>query len=451
MSHEFDRPLPNSSEAERAVLGAVLLDNGLLNQAMDLLKPDDFYVPSHRRIYIAMIALFERGQEVNPILIGEVLNQESSLESVGGISMITNLTYGLPHSTNIRDYATVVKKKALLRQLIRTASRITNEALEEEDDALVILNSAQQAIFDLGSHSGERRVMSMKQITAKAADVVGAFVKGVNPGLPTPWPNLNNLCRGGIQESELWGLAALMKQGKSAWMKQWAQFLGTQGRRVLIFTREMSEIKILFRMLAALTDIPASQIRYGLDSNRVDMLLRAMKEMSDYPIFIDATTSNVNDFRARVREMIRLEGIEIVFGDYLQLFHSGLKKSDSRATEIGHVWRTMKDTAQDFNTRIVALAQFNREAFKSDKRPYFHQVEGSGEGEKAVDLGMVLWTDLNGGEPGARPATVNIDYQRDEDAGTYCELIFNGRIMEFHQPGEAPIQHPEKYLPSFND
>src|SRR5215471_10078293 len=134
----FERPLPNSAEAERAILGAVVLDNGLVSQAIELLKPEDFYVPSHRRIFVGMVALFERGAEINPILIGEELKKENSLETVGGISFITNLTYGLPHSSDITHYARVVRGKSLLRRLIKTAGKITNEALEEEDEPEVI-------------------------------------------------------------------------------------------------------------------------------------------------------------------------------------------------------------------------------------------------------------------------------------------------------------------------
>ena len=429
-----ERPLPSSPDAERAILGGIILDNGLMAQAIDMTRPEDYFVPSHRRIFKAMIALFERGAEIDPIMIGNELKKENALESVGGISFITNLTYGLPHSTSIAHYARVVCGKSLLRQLIRTATSITQDALEEEDEPGVILNTAQQAIFQLGTVTGERRVMSLKQIAAAADNRFDGFLTGENPGLETPWPELNNLCRGGIHASELWGLAAITKHGKSAWMKQWAQMLGSKRRRVLIFTREMSEIKLLHRMLSPMTDISTSQIRFGLDENRIHKLRSALRQLENYPIFIDAVTSEVSDFKSRVREMIRLEGIEIVFCDYLQLFHStSQKKSDNRATEIGNVWRTMKDAAQDFNTRVVALAQFNREAYKSEKRPYFHQVEGSGEGEKAVDVGMVLWTELGKGQPGARPATIFVDFQRDEDAGTKAELVFNGRIMEFRE------------------
>src|SRR6266404_7219804 len=145
----IERSLPNSSEAERAILGGVVLDNGLISQAIELLKPEDFYVPSHRRIFVAMIGLFERGAEINPILIGEELKKENALESVGGISFVTNLTYGLPHSTNIIHYAKIVRGKSLLRRLIKTASKITNEALEEEDEPEIILDHAEHAIFEL--------------------------------------------------------------------------------------------------------------------------------------------------------------------------------------------------------------------------------------------------------------------------------------------------------------
>src|SRR5919109_747205 len=135
----FERALPNSSEAERAILGATLLDNGLISQAIEQLRPEDFYVPSHRRIFTAMISLFERGAEINPILIGEELKKENALESVGGVTFIINLTYGVPHSTSIAQYAKVVRGKSMLRQLIRAANKITQEALEQEDEPEIIL------------------------------------------------------------------------------------------------------------------------------------------------------------------------------------------------------------------------------------------------------------------------------------------------------------------------
>jgi hypothetical protein len=142
----LERPLPNSAESERAILGSIILDNVLITQAAELLKPEDFYVPSHRRIFMAMLSLFNRSSEINPILIGEELRREGVLELVGGISFITNLIYGLPHSPNIAYYAKAVRETSMLRQLVKAANMITSEALEQEEVPEVILQNAAQSI-----------------------------------------------------------------------------------------------------------------------------------------------------------------------------------------------------------------------------------------------------------------------------------------------------------------
>lgn len=442
----LERPLPSSPETERAILGSIILDNSLIAQAIEILKPSDFYVNGHRRIFVAMVVLFETSSEINPILIAEELRRDNSLDSVGGMLFLTNLTYGVPHVNSVKEFAKVVRGKSMLRQLVKVASKITSECLEEEDDPETIFENAEQAIFSLAEERvrGGQVVVSVKDLVPLTRTRLESFHPDENtdPSIPTPWNQINNLCRGGIQETELWAVAALMKAGKSAWLKQWAQFLVMKGKRVLIFSREMSEMKIFFRMLSPIANVPTGHIKHGLDEHRIFDLIKATYELENTGLFFDTKTSNIDEFRTRVREMIRLEKIDIVFADYLQLFKSG-KRNASRADDVGYVWRTMKDTAQDFETRVVTLAQFNRSAFQSNERPYFHQVEGSGEGEKAVDVGMVLWTQMNKGEPGARPATVFIDYQRDEDAGTKAELIFDGRIMEFHE--DYGGSHEQRY------
>src|SRR5207237_7148493 len=145
----LERPLPHSAESERAILGAIILDNNLVNQAIELLRPDDFYIRAHQLVFRAMIALSERGSEINPILLGEELRGEGWLEQTGGVAFISELTYGLPHFTNVAAYAKVVKDKSILRQLVRVANRVTSEALEEEDEAEVILDHAEAMIFAL--------------------------------------------------------------------------------------------------------------------------------------------------------------------------------------------------------------------------------------------------------------------------------------------------------------
>ncbi len=194
----FERSLPNSSESERAILGGIILDNSLISQAIELLRSEDFYVPSHRRIFVAMIALFERGSAFNPILMGEELKKDNALESVGGISFITNLTYGLPHSTNIAHYAKVVRGKSMLRQLIRTANKITQEALEEEDEPELILDHAEQAIFQLADERIRQGFVHVKPIAEQLLEKIQEMEgrAAVLTGLTTGFADLDQMTSG---------------------------------------------------------------------------------------------------------------------------------------------------------------------------------------------------------------------------------------------------------------
>src|SRR5918997_2879023 len=160
----LERPLPHSADAERAILGAIILDNGLVNQAIELLRPDDFYVRAHYHLFRAMISMSERGAEINPILIGEELRRDGTLEQVGGIAFISELTYGLPHFTNLVHYAKVVRDTSMLRQLVKVANKITSEALEAEDEATVILDHAEQMIFALADERTRQGFAHVKPV-----------------------------------------------------------------------------------------------------------------------------------------------------------------------------------------------------------------------------------------------------------------------------------------------
>ncbi|HEY0320192.1 MAG TPA: replicative DNA helicase [Pyrinomonadaceae bacterium] len=211
----LERPLPNSAEAERAILGSVVLDNGLVSQAIELLRPEDFYVPSHRRIFLAMIALFERGSEINPILLGEELRREGELEAVGGVTFITNLTYGLPRFTNIAHYAKIVRDKSVLRQLIKATNKITSEALEEEDEAEVILDHAEQMIFALADERTRQGFAHVKpvadHILEKVQEMAGRTA--MLTGLTTGFNELDTMTSG-LQPADLIVVAARPSMGK---------------------------------------------------------------------------------------------------------------------------------------------------------------------------------------------------------------------------------------------
>jgi replicative DNA helicase len=211
----LERPLPNSAESERAILGAIILDNALVNQAIELLKPEDFYVPAHRRTFLAMVALSERGSEINPILVGEELRRDGALESVGGLTFITNLTYGLPHFANIAHYAKLVRDKSLLRQLVKVANKVTSEALEEEDEAQIILDHAEQMIFALADERTRQGFAHIKPVADELLEKVQEMAgrSAMLTGLTTGFNELDTMTSG-LQPADLIVIAARPSMGK---------------------------------------------------------------------------------------------------------------------------------------------------------------------------------------------------------------------------------------------
>src|ERR671920_58009 len=239
----LERPLPHSAEAERAILGAIVLDNSLVNQAIELLRPDDFYVRAHQHVFRAMINLSERGSEINPILVGEELRREGLVEQTGGIAFISELTYGLPHFTNVAAYAKVVKDHSLMRQLVRVANKITSEALEGEDEATLILDHAEQMIFALADERTRQGFSHIKpvadQLLEKVQEMAGR--SAMLTGLTTGFSELDTMTSG-LQPSDLIIVAARPSMGKTALCLTLAQNASIQTNAVVaIFSLEMSK------------------------------------------------------------------------------------------------------------------------------------------------------------------------------------------------------------------
>src|SRR5712664_1613659 len=194
----LERSLPSSPDTERAILGSILLDNSLISQAVELLRPEDFYVASHRRIFMAMIALFERGSEINHVLIGEELRRDNSLEGAGGMLFLSNLPFGLPHVNSLVQFAKVVRGKSLLRQLVKVANKITSEALEEEDEPQDILDHAEHAIFALADERIRQGFEHIKHPAERVLEKAEAVEHRdlVVTGVPTGFRGLDALTSG---------------------------------------------------------------------------------------------------------------------------------------------------------------------------------------------------------------------------------------------------------------
>ncbi len=388
----LERPLPSSPDSERAILGSIILDNSLIAQAVELLKSDDFYVPSNRRIFQSMIALFERGSEINPILIAEDLRRDNSLDSVGGVIFLTNLTYGLPHVTSIAPYAKVVRGKSLLRQLVKVANKITSEALEEEDEPAIILDHAEHAIFALADERIRQGFQHIKEpaerVLEKAESVEHRDL--VVTGVPTGFRGLDSLTSG-FQKQDFIVIAARPSMGKTSLALTLAQHAAVQHKAVVgIFSLEMSAESLATRILCSEANVDASKFRSGYLSNEEwSRLGKALGKLADARIFIDDTPAiSVLEMRAKARRLAtEQKQLDMIVVDYLQLMSGSTKRFESRQQEVSQISRELKALAKELNVPLVALSQLSRAPEnRTDHRPQLADLRESGAIEQDADL-----------------------------------------------------------------
>lgn len=441
----FERQLPNSADAERAILGAVLLDNGLISQAIEQLRPEDFYVPSHRRIFVAMIALFERGAEINAILIGEELKKENALESVGGISFITNLTYGLPHSTNILHYTKIVRGKSMLRQLIKASNKITQEALEEEDEPEIILDHAEHAIFQLADERIRQGFVHVKPIAEQLLEKIQEMEgrAAVLTGLTTGFSDFDRMTSG-LQKADLIIVAARPSMGKTSFALMLAENAALHAGAVVgVFSLEMSKEALVMRMLCSQGNIDAQRFRNGFLS-RLEwaQIAKSLGTLADAKIYLDDTPGlSVLEMRAKARRLAaEQKRLDMIVVDYLQLMSGSAKRFESRQQEVSQISRELKALAKEMNVPLVALSQLSRAPeSRSDHRPQLADLRESGALEQDADLVAFIYREEQYKTPEERDsmpddqknvAEIIIAKQRNGPTGT-VDLRFTPSSMRF--------------------
>jgi len=434
----LERPLPHSAEAERAILGAIILDNGLVNQAIELLRPDDFYVRAHQHLFRAMISMSERGAEINPILLGEELRRDGALEQVGGIAFISELTYGLPHFTNLAHYAKVVKDKSMLRQLVKVANKITSEALEEEEEATLILDHAEQMIFALADERTRQGFAHVKPVAdgilEKIQELGGRGA--VLTGLTTGFAELDTMTSG-LQPSDLIIVAARPSMGKTSLCLTLAQNAAIQANAVVgVFSLEMSKESLVMRMLCSEGHVDAHRFRAGfLSRDEWARLAGALGTLSETKIFIDDTPGiSVLEMRAKARRLAaEQKRLDLIIVDYLQLMSGSSRRSESRQQEVSQISRELKGLAKELNVPLVALSQLSRapEA-RTDHRPQLADLRESGAIEQDADVVAFIYREeqYNRTEENAGIAEVIIAKQRNGPTGT-VNLAFLKEFTRF--------------------
>jgi replicative DNA helicase len=369
-----------------------------------------------------MIALFERGAEINPILIGEELKKENALESVGGVSFITNLTYGLPHSTNILHYAKVVKGKSMLRQLVKTSNKITQEALAEEDEPEIILDHAEHSIFQLADDRIRQGFVHVKpiaeQLLEKVQEMEGRAT--VLTGLTTGFQDLDKMTSG-LQSSDLIILAARPSMGKTSFALMLAENAAIHAGAVVgVFSLEMSKESLVMRMLCSQGNIDAQRFRNGFLS-RLEwaQIAKSLGILADTKIFLDDTPGiSVLEMRAKARRLAaEQKRLDMIIVDYLQLMSGSSKRVESRQQEVSQISRELKGLAKELNVPLVALSQLSRAPeSRSDHRPQLADLRESGALEQDADVVAFIFREEQYKTPEERDAMP-------EDRKNIAELI----------------------------
>ena len=390
----LEKPLPSSPDSERVILGAILLDNELITQAIEQVGAEDFYSPNNRRIFKAMTALFEKGERIDPILIGEELKKDGSIDSIGGVAAITNLTFGLPHFSEISDYTRVVKNKAMTRNLIKVCNQITSEALAEEEDAEIILDHAEQMIFALADEKSRQGFSHVQPIAESVLAKVQEYARREThalTGLSTGFRDLDDKTSG-LQKTDLIIVAARPSMGKTALCLTLAQNAAIlENAVVAVFSLEMSKEQLVMRMLSSEARVDAHRFRTGyLTRDEWGRLAEAIGTLSNARLFIDDTPGiSVLEMRAKTRRLFtEQKKLDLIVVDYMQLM-SGGKRVESRQQEVSQISRELKGLAKEMNVPIIALSQLSRapEA-RNPPKPMMSDLRESGclAGESLVTL-----------------------------------------------------------------
>ena len=392
----LQRGMPASIDAERSILGAILLDNDTYPQAAESLRAEDFSLDSHRRIYMRMVDLNESGRAIDIVTLAEELSRHKEVESVGGVAYLSSLTDGMPRRENIEHYVRIVKDKALLRSLIHAANGAIARAIDQEDTAEEILDAAESAIFQISERRIGRGFVGVKEIVRESFGSLDAlYERGQRiTGLATHYADLDGMTSG-LQASDLIIIAARPSMGKTAFAMNIAENVAVQEHKVVgMFSLEMSREALLMRLLCSHAKIDSHKLRTGfLGREEFSKLAHALTELAEAPIFIDDTPAlSIHEMRAKARRLQQAEKhLDLIIVDYLQLMSAspaGGRRFENRTQEVSAISRGLKALAKELRVPVIALSQLSRapESRGGDHRPQLSDLRESGSIEQDADL-----------------------------------------------------------------
>lgn len=433
----LEKPLPYSEDAERSILGAVLLDEQLFNHVAELLTRDDFYLDKHRRIFSAMEALSAQSRAIDIITVKEELERTGELEAAGGAAYLASLTDGLPRATNIEHYGRIVKEKSILRRMIAFADETLRRCMAAEEDVLDILESTEKRIFEIAEEKVRSGFLPIKEvIKGTFKDLEELYErKQLITGVPTGFTDFDELTSG-LQPSDLIIVAARPGLGKTSFCLNIAETAAIKHNLAVgIFSLEMSASQLIRRMLCSQARVNSHKFRSGfLSREEWAKIAVAMGVLSEARIFIDDTAGiSIVEIRSKARRLKAERGLDLLIIDYLQLI-SGRGKYENRTQEISAISRALKGLAKELNIPVVAISQLSRapEVRRGDHRPQLSDLRESGSLEQDADMVAFIFREelYNPTEDNAGVAEVIVAKQRSGPTGT-IKLAFIKEYTRF--------------------
>ena len=387
---------PHNLEAEQAVLGSILLDNEVLDRAIDFLRADDFYRKSHQKIFSTMVDLDSRKEPIDIITVVDLLKREHALESCGGAVYISELSSRVPSSANVAYYAEMVRSLSIRRKLIRAATGIIEETYSDSTDYKQVLAEAEKAIFDItDEHQRNRGYQSAKDVVSETVNTIEKLYQagGEYTGIPSGFPELDSMTSG-FQPSDFVVIGARPSVGKTAFALTIAAHMAVDKQvPVGFFTLEMPAKALMQRLLSIESKIDLRKIRSGMLKHAdFPILTDAASRLYDTPLFIeDMPSIKLLDLRAQARRMRKNEKVEAIFIDYIGLINPESRGNVPRHEQVAEISRSMKSLARELDIPIICLSQVGRQS--EGKEPTLADLRESGSIEQDADVVIFIHRD----------------------------------------------------------
>ncbi|KKS33096.1 MAG: Replicative DNA helicase [Candidatus Amesbacteria bacterium GW2011_GWA2_42_12] len=386
---------PHSTDAERSILGALLLDRDAVISVIEFLKPEHFYEDKHRRIFEVILQLYQEREPVDVVTVSEKLKKSKALTEIGGMPLLADLVNSVPTAAHAEHYAHLVKDMYTKRQLISTATRILEMGFDDSGDVRQILDEAEQKVFSLAQQHLRQVFVPVKDILAESFDRLDELHKssGNLRGVPTGFTDLDDALAG-MQNSNLLILAARPGAGKTALALNIAQNVAF-GHKIPVgfFSLEMSREELMDRLLVSQAEIDAWKLKTGrMDEDEFTRLSDAMGELYETPLYIDDTPGmSILEMRTKARRLQAEHGLKLIVVDYLQLAKPS-RNMDNRVQEVSEISQGLKNLARELKIPVLALSQLSRQVEqRGTKRPQLSDLRESGAIEQDADVVMFLW------------------------------------------------------------